>query len=99
MYTISHPGKTGIPQIDLSEDDEASVDDISFTPHKLAVERIIKKVFQKYGITVQVTDKIRQAFQTKLWCMGWVGGILIIIYTTNAGREGQYGLTHTNLHS
>ena len=36
---------------------------------QLAVEHVIQKVFKKYAITIKVPDKIRHAFQSKLWCM------------------------------
>ena len=56
--------------MDLSQDNEAAVSDGNFHGQQLMVERIIKKVFTKYSITIEVTDKIRHAFQTKLWRMG-----------------------------
>lgn len=51
-------------------------DAASFTPQQLAVERVIRKVFTKYGITISVTDNTRHVFQvvadgTKVVTIRW----------------------------
>ena len=42
----------------------------TLTPLQLAFEQIITKVFHHYSITLDVSDKIRATFKTKLWRMG-----------------------------
>ena len=70
LYSISHPGKSGAPQIDLSDDEEATVNVDLAGDQQLAIERVICKVFTKYSIACDVTDQIRSVFKTKLWRMG-----------------------------
>ena len=48
LYSISHPGRNGMPQVDLSDDEEALVTDESLTDRQKAVESVIKKAFSKY---------------------------------------------------
>ena len=70
LYSITHPGKNGVPLFDLSADNEAQISDEGFSLHQAAIERIIKKIFFKYNIYVDITDKVRRAFRSKLWRMG-----------------------------
>lgn len=71
MWSVSHPGKTGTPNFDLSKDPEASVaNSTSFTPAQLAHERVVVKVFTHYAIPLEITDPIRASFKAKLWRMG-----------------------------
>ena len=63
--------KTGMPTVDLSDDSEAQVTtSSSTTDFQLARERVIAKVFSKYGVTVDVTPDITNSFKQKLWRMG-----------------------------
>ena len=70
LYSISHPGKSGAPTVDLSTDEEARVDANSLSDQNLALERVICKVFTKYHITADITERIRATFKTKLWRLG-----------------------------
>lgn len=73
LFSITHPGKTGTPQIDLSGDDEAEIPSTSSLEgdQQLAIERVIYKVFNKYSINCSdVTEQIRSTFKAKLWRMG-----------------------------
>ncbi len=70
LYTVSHPDKYGAPIIDLSKDKEAQADPDGLTQAQIALERVITKVFTKYAIPLEVTDRIRATFKTKLWRMG-----------------------------
>ena len=56
----------------MQVDDAADVEDDvrTATGQQLALDCIIQKVFEKYSIGIKTTDKIRHAFQTKLWRMG-----------------------------
>ena len=69
LYTISHPDKYGAP-LDLSKDKEARADTEGLTQAQIAIERVIMKVLRKYAIPIEVTDRIRATFKTKLWRMG-----------------------------
>ena len=55
-------------QVDDAADVEGDVR--TATGQQLALDCIIQKVFEKYSIGIKTTDKIRHAFQTKLWRMG-----------------------------
>lgn len=70
LYSISHPGKSGVPLIDLSEDNEAQIQVESLTDKQKAIERVIAKTFFDHDITVAISDKIRSVFRSKLWRMG-----------------------------
>lgn len=59
LYSISHPGKNGTPLIDLSSDDEAKVTTEGLTSHQIIIDRVIKKIFFKYGITLDITNKVK----------------------------------------
>ena len=61
LYSISHPGKTGVPSIDLSEGGELNVS---------AIERVIMKVFAECSITADISERVRVMFKSKLWRMG-----------------------------
>ena len=70
LWSISHPSKNGIPSFDLSNDDKATpITTDGMTPSQLAVERVITKVINHYSITLDITDKIRITFKSKLWRM------------------------------
>ena len=71
LWSISEPGKTGTPSIDLTDDPEAQV--VNCDKHtclKLALERIITKIFNHYVYPLEITDGIRATFKAKLWRMG-----------------------------
>ena len=73
LYECSHPNKYGVPQIDLSNDNEASVDlpaKLSLSSDQLVVERLIVKVFTRYRCDVIITDRLRTPFRSKLCRMG-----------------------------
>ena len=73
LWSISHPGRNGTPQLDLCEDEEASVsvENLSrLSPCQLALERVIVKTFTHYKIPLDVSDNIRASFKLKLWRMG-----------------------------
>ena len=62
-----------MPQVDLSSDREASVDlqlELCLSSDRLAIERVIAKVFAKYQCDVIVTDRLRSLFTSKLYRMG-----------------------------
>ena len=71
MYTISHPDRYGSPIIDLSKDKEAQIGSKPLlTEAQVKLERVILKVFTTYNVPLEITDKIRAAFKSKLWRMG-----------------------------
>lgn len=71
LWSISKPGKTGIPQIDLSNDPvNVAVCDDGLTDIQLQYERIILKTFSHYSIPLEITPDIRSTFKCKLWRMG-----------------------------
>ena len=73
LWSISSPGKTGTPNLDLSGDPEVRVAGYSnshFTSAQAALERVITKVFSHYGIPLDITEAIRSTFKSKLWRMG-----------------------------
>jgi len=71
LWSISHPGKTGIPGFDLTADEQSLViDSKHFTPLQLRYERVIVKTFTHYCIPWTITDTIRQIFRSKLRRMG-----------------------------
>jgi len=73
LYEFSHPNKYGVPQINLSDDNEASVDlpaQLSLSSDQLAIERFIVKVFVRYRCDVIITDRLRNLFRSKLCRMG-----------------------------
>jgi len=53
LWSISKPGKTGIPQIDLSKD--IVTYDENLTDVQLQYERIILKTFLHYSIPLVIT--------------------------------------------
>ena len=68
LWSISHPGKTGIPMHDLSNDEQCSVIiPTTLNPLQLRYEQVIMKVF---SIPLEITDTIRQTFKSKLRRMG-----------------------------
>jgi len=70
LWSISHPGKTGTPKFDLSEDHEACVSSENLSSHQLIIERVIVKTFKHYHIPLDISDTIRDSFRVKLWRMG-----------------------------
>ena len=64
------PGKTGLPQIDLSNDIATTTYDENLTEIQLQYERIILKTFLHYSIPLVVTPGIHATFKCKLWRMG-----------------------------
>ena len=61
LYEFSHPNKYGVPQIDLSDDNEASVDlpaELSLSSDQLAIERFIVKVFVRYRCDRSLANSI-----------------------------------------
>ena len=70
LYSISHPDKCGVPVINLSNDPEAAVTLPSPTSVQLAIERVIRKTFTHYSIPLDISDKLRSTFKSKLWRMG-----------------------------
>ena len=70
MWSVSHPGKNGHPQFDLSADEEATVSSAGLTPLQLSYEQVITKIFNHYEIPLDITDPIRQIFKFKLQRVG-----------------------------
>lgn len=74
LWSISHPGKTGVPSqdIELSEDEEVCVKaKADLSPIQLLYERVLVKVFKHHDIPTElISDEIRAAAKTKLWRMG-----------------------------
>ena len=78
LWSISHPGKTGIPMHDLSNDEQCSViipttlNPLQLRYERVRYERVIMKVFAHYSIPLEITDHdtIRQTFKSKLRRMG-----------------------------
>ena len=70
LWSISKPGKTGIPQIYLSNDIVTTTYDENLTDIQLQYERIILKTFVHYSIPLVITPGIRTTFKRKLWRMG-----------------------------
>ena len=77
------------PLFDLSGDPDAEVSNHSFSVQQLLHERVIKKVLKKCEIYIEVTDKLRIRFKSKLWRMGQslakVGGTKRQIYAFEIG--------------
>ena len=70
-WSISQPGKTGTPSLDLTDDPEAQVENPdNHNCVKLAYERIIRITFNHYAIPLKVTDVILATFRAKLYRMG-----------------------------
>ena len=68
VYEISHPNKSGVPQVNLVNDPEIQIDiPESLCPSQAAVERIIAKVFCHSHCDVIITERLRSLF---LWRMG-----------------------------
>jgi len=71
LWSISKPGRSGIPGKDLSEDvDCSTVVQHGLTAQQLLYERVITKTFCKYSIPLSITDNIRTTFKSKLWRLG-----------------------------
>ena len=62
--------KNGTPHFDLSEDETASVTTENLTNHQILIERVINKTFADHSIPLNVSDRIRATFSSKLWRMG-----------------------------
>jgi len=67
--SISKPGKTGIPQVDLSNDTDCTSEE-GLTGIQQKYERVIAKRFSDHSIPLVITPAIRTAFKCKLWRMG-----------------------------
>lgn len=61
------PDKYGSPIIDFSKDKEAQAD---LDAQTQIAKCVIVKVFARYAIPLELTNRIRAAFMTKLWRMG-----------------------------
>ena len=86
LWSISRPGKTGTPNFDLAQDEEAAVANSGdLTPVQLLHERVITKVFRNYQIPLEITDVIRAAMKSKLWRMGK-------LFSKLGGKNGQQQL-------
>ena len=73
LYNCSHPNKHGVPQLDLSNDSEASMDllvELLLSSDRLAIERVIAKTFSHHQCDLIVTDHVRTLFTSKLYRMG-----------------------------
>ena len=71
LWSISHSGRTGTPQHNLSSDHDASVCSAGdLTSTLLAHERVICKLFHYYAIPLEISDSIRATIKSKLWHMG-----------------------------
>ena len=70
LWSISRPGSTGTPHVDLSGDQEAAVSAENLTPRQVIIERVITKTFKHYHIPLDISDNIRDSFRIKLWRMG-----------------------------
>ena len=72
LYSISYPNKFGVPQWDLSGDEEAKISDIehSLSFNQSCTERVIVKLFTHYKCDVMITDRLRSLFTNKLIRMG-----------------------------
>ena len=65
LWTISHPGKNGIPTIKPSDEE------LCASSNKFEIfDNIITKTFKHYCIPLKATDNIRSIFKLKLWRMG-----------------------------
>jgi len=62
-----------VPQLNLSDDDEAKIDfsiEQSFSLNQLFIERVIVKLFNHYHCDAVITDRIQSVFTSKLTRMG-----------------------------
>ena len=73
LWNITKPGKTGLPNYDLTKDEEACatyVDGPRLNEVQIRYERVITKLFKQYDIPLKITNEIRLAVRAKLWRMG-----------------------------
>ena len=71
LYTISHPGRSGIPGIDLSRDKDANPLNASPQPAQVKLDRVLTKaVSQCSHFKPIINDRLRSALKVKLWRMG-----------------------------
>ena len=72
LYNISHPTKHGVPQVDLSDDEEVrnAAQENSLSCNQLLLERVICKTFTYHRCNVIITDRICSLFANKLLRMG-----------------------------
>ena len=73
LYSISYPNKFGIPQLDLTDDEQAKIGvtvQSTLSCNQLRTESVIVKLFTHYNCGVMITDRIRSLFQSKLTRMG-----------------------------
>ena len=69
LYSISHPGKRGVPLLDLSDDGEAQIQVELPTDKQKASERVIMKTFFNHDILWIFLTKFGQ--RSCLNCGGW----------------------------
>ena len=65
LWSISYPGKSGTPTVDLSEDEDAKVEHY-LLPKDVAIEHVITKTLNHYSIPLEILDSTR-VFKAKLW--------------------------------
>ena len=72
IYNISRPTKYGVPQVDLSSDEEVSKATVesSLTYNQLLIERVICKTFAHHRCDVIISDRLRSIFTNKIFRMG-----------------------------
>ena len=70
LYEISHPNEYGVPQLNLSDDDEAKIDKSIVESLSLNVERVIVRLFNHYHCDAVIIDRIRSVFTSKLARIG-----------------------------
>lgn len=70
LWSVSHPGKTGFPNYDLSENSQAKISlGHGLTPDQVKLEHVIAKIF---NIPLAISEATRNAFKCKLYRMGWL---------------------------
>ena len=72
VYNISFPTKYGVPQVDLSSDEEVSkaILESSLTHNQLLIERVICKTFAHHRCDVIISDHLRSLFTNDIFRMG-----------------------------
>lgn len=71
LYNITHPTKHGVPQVDLSDDEEVrNAAQENLSGNQLLIERVICKTFTYHRCNVIITDRLRSLFTNKLLRMG-----------------------------
>ena len=70
LWSISSPGRTGCPRVDLSDDPTAQITLHNLTQQQILVERVIAKSLSDNSIPIGITETVRASFSSKLWRMG-----------------------------